>query len=148
MSAKTQEAHKTLFDAGLQYRYKVAGKEYVDRALSSGSSSFARPMQEFVTESCWGSIWTRPGLELKTRSLLNLAMMCALNHATELSIHTKGALNNGASEVEIRETLLQAAAYCGMPVGIEGFKVAEKVLIEWKKEQGIEGEYKGSAAHL
>lgn len=156
---KIKQAHSTLFDEGIKMRYKVAGKEYVDRALENGSSDFARPMQEvrflapptqsqtmtnyvhaqLVTESCWGSIWTRPGLELKTRSLLNLAILCALNRSPELGVHVRGALNNGASEVEIREVILQAAFYCGMPAGMEGTKVAEKVVKEWKAERGIEG---------
>ena len=92
-------------------------------------------MQELVTEACWGSIWTRPGLEKKHRSLLNIAMLCALNRSNELAVHVRGAVNNGASEVEIRETLLQAAIYCGVPAGIEGFKVAERVLNEMRKEK-------------
>lgn len=103
---------------------------------------------QYVTEACWGSIWTRPGLPLATRSLLNLAMLCALNRSTELAVHTRGALNNGASEVEIRETLLQAACYCGMPAGVEGFKVAERVINEWKAENGIQGPVKGGRAGL
>ncbi|PNS16871.1 hypothetical protein CAC42_4835 [Sphaceloma murrayae] len=138
-------AHQTLFSAGLAMRNKVAGKEYVDKALAAGSSDYARPMQEFVTEACWGSIWTRPGLELKQRSLLNLAMLCALNRSTELGVHTRGALNNGASEVEIRETILQAACYCGMPAGVEGFKVTERVINEWKAEKGITGPVLGNS---
>ena len=110
--SKSKQAHETLFEDGLAMRYKVAGKAYVDKALENGSSDFARPMQEYATEAAWGTIWTRPGLELKTRSLLNLAMLSALNRSPELAVHTRGALNNGASEVEIRETLLQAACYC------------------------------------
>ncbi|KAF2084551.1 4-carboxymuconolactone decarboxylase [Saccharata proteae CBS 121410] len=131
---EVEAAHKTLFDHGLQTRYAVAGHPYVDAALASGSSSFARPMQELVTESCWGSIWTRPGIPLQTRSLLNIAMLCALNRSPELAVHVRGAVNNGCSEVEIRETLLQAAMYCGMPAGMEGFKVAERVLKEMRGE--------------
>jgi 4-carboxymuconolactone decarboxylase len=129
------EAHKKIFDEGIKVRYEVAGKEYVDRSLANGSSDFARPMQELVTEACWSSIWTRPGLEKKYRSLLNIAMLCALNRETELAVHVRGAVNNGASEVEIRETLLQAAIYCGMPAGIGGFKVAEKVINDMKNEK-------------
>ncbi|KAF5492245.1 Cytochrome P450 monooxygenase atE [Colletotrichum siamense] len=106
-----QSAHKTLYDKGLEIRYEVAGRSYVDSALTGGSSEFARPMQELVTEACWGSVWSRPGLERKQRSLLNIAMLCALNRAPELAAHVRGALRNGASEVEIRETLLQAAIY-------------------------------------
>ncbi|MCJ1477703.1 hypothetical protein MMC13_006376 [Lambiella insularis] len=132
---KIEQAHRTLFDQGLKIRYEVAGKQYVDRALSNGSSEFARPMQELVTEACWGSIWARPGLERKQRSLLNIAMLCALNRSTELAVHVRGAVNNGASEVEIRETLLQASIYCGMPSGMEGFKVAEKVIDDMKAEK-------------
>jgi 4-carboxymuconolactone decarboxylase len=132
---KLAQAHKVLFDQGLETRYEVAGKEYVDRALANGSSEFSRPMQEYVTESCWHSIWGRPGLEKKTRSLLNIAMLCAQNRSPELAVHVRGAVNNGATEVEIRETLLQAACYCGMPAGIEGFKVAEKVINDMKKEK-------------
>lgn len=131
-----EQAHKALFDEGLKVRREVAGAKYVDAALKNGSSDFSRPMQEYVTETCWGSIWTRPGLERKTRSLLNIAMLCALNRGEELAVHVRGALNNGASEVEIRETLLQAAGYCGFPAGMQGFKIAEKVLIEWKAENG------------
>ncbi|OBT46448.1 hypothetical protein VE00_03325 [Pseudogymnoascus sp. WSF 3629] len=132
---RLSEAHATIFDEGLKIRYQVAGKEYVDRSLENGSSDFARPMQELVTEACWGSVWARPGLEKKQRSLLNIAMLCALNRGTELAVHVRGAVNNGASEVEIRETLLQAAIYCGMPAGIEGFKVAEKVITDMKNEK-------------
>jgi 4-carboxymuconolactone decarboxylase len=129
------EAHKIIFEEGLKVRYQVAGKEYVDRSLANGASEFARPLQELVTEACWGSVWTRPGLEKKQRSLLNIAMLCALNRPTELAVHVRGAVNNGATEVEIRETLLQAAIYCGMPAGIEGFKVAEKVITDMKNEK-------------
>lgn len=128
-------AHKTLYEKGLEIRYEVAGPAYVDAALAGGSSTFARPMQELVTEACWGSVWARPGLERKQRSLLNIAMLCALNRGPELAAHVRGAVNNGASEVEIRETLLQAAIYCGMPAGIEGFKIAEKVIRTMNEEK-------------
>lgn len=129
-------AHEILFNAGLKTRYEVAGKEYVDKSLLNGSSEFARPMQELVTEACWGSVWQRTGIERKTRSLLNIAMLCALNRGPELAVHVRGALRNGASEVEIREVLLQVAIYCGMPAGLEGFKIAERVILEVKGEQG------------
>ncbi|KAF2995948.1 hypothetical protein E8E14_000654 [Neopestalotiopsis sp. 37M] len=130
-----KQAHKVLYEQGLKIRYEVAGPAYVNAALEGGSSDFARPMQELVTEACWGSVWSRPGLERKHRSLLNIAMLCALNRGPELTAHVRGALNNGASEVEIRETLLQAAIYCGMPAGIEGFKIAERVIEAMKKER-------------
>ena len=109
---EVEKAHKTLFAAGLQERYAVAGATYVDAALSK-ATSFSQPMQDLVTEACWGSVWLRPGLEKKTRSLLNIAMLCALNRSTELGVHVRGAVRNGASEVEIREALLQASIYCG-----------------------------------
>lgn len=128
------EAHKVLFEEGLKIRYEVAGKLYVDTALAAGSSEFSRPMQELVTEACWGSIWARPGLARKQRSLLNIAILCALNRSAELGVHVRGAKNNGATDLEIRETLLQAAIYCGMPAGIEGFKVAERVIEAMKEE--------------
>lgn len=129
-----QAAHKTLFDKGLKVRYDVVGPAYVDAALTGGSSEFARPMQELVTEACWGTVWSRPGLERKQRSLLNIAMLCALNRSAELAAHVRGAINNGANDIEIRETLLQAAIYCGMPAGIEGFKIAEKVILAVREE--------------
>ena len=144
-TSSVTEAHKKIFDEGLKVRYEVAGKEYVEQSLANGSSDFSRPMQELVTEACWGSVWTRPGLEKKQRSLLNIAMLCALNRSTELGVHVRGAVNNGATEVEIRETLLQAAIYCGMPAGIEGFKIAEKVITDMKKEgivpRSLQGNY-------
>jgi len=134
-SEAVDAAHKTLFDQGLSILKAVAGEAYVDAALQKYSSDFSRPMQEYVTESCWGSIWSRPGLSRKTRSLLNIAMLCAQNRGTELATHVRGAVNNGATEEEISETILQAACYCGMPAGIEGFRVAERVLEEIRAEK-------------
>ncbi|THY84349.1 hypothetical protein D6C95_08189 [Aureobasidium pullulans] len=130
-----KEAHTTLFNEGLKIRYEVAGKAYVDKSLANGSSEFARPMQELVTEACWGSVWSRPGLERKTRSMLNIAMLCALNRGKELAVHVRGALNNDASEVEVREVLLQASIYCGMPAGLEGFRIAEEVIQQVNQER-------------
>lgn len=129
-------AHKIVFDEGLRLRRQVNGAAYVDAALRDNVSDFNRPMQELVTEACWGSVWTRSGvLELKTRSLLNVGMLVALNRSTELATHVKGALTNGASEAEVREVLLQAAIYCGMPAGLEGFRVAEKVINAVREEK-------------
>ena len=111
-------------------RYAVAGKEYVDKALANGSSEFARPMQELVTEACWGSVWSRPGLERKQRSLLNIAMLCALNRPQELKTHVRGALTNGATREEIREVFMQVAIYCGVPAGVDAFRNAREVFAE------------------
>lgn len=133
--AKVADAHRTIFEEGLKLRREVNGPAYVDNALKNNVSDFNRPMQELVTEACWGSVWTRDGLEKKFRSLLNIGMLVALNRSTELATHVKGALTNGATETEIRETLLQAAIYCGMPAGLEGFRVAEKVINTVKEER-------------
>lgn len=91
-------------------------------------------MQELVTEVCWGAVWSRPGLDRKQRSLLNIGMLCALNRGAELAVHVRGGVNNGLSETEIREALLQVSIYVGMPAGLEGFRIAEKVLREIQEE--------------
>ncbi|KAF3387322.1 4-carboxymuconolactone decarboxylase [Penicillium rolfsii] len=105
---------------------EVAGKPYVDRSLSA-ASTFMQPMQELVTEACWGSVWARSGLDRKQRSLLNIGMLCVLKRGAELAVHVRGAVNNGLSELEIREELLQVAIHVGMPAGLDGFRIAEKV---------------------
>ncbi|ETN40227.1 uncharacterized protein HMPREF1541_04503 [Cyphellophora europaea CBS 101466] len=133
---KLEEAHATLWENGIQVRREVAGNEYVDRSLAKGASDFGKPMQELVTEVGWGMVWSRSGLERKTRSLLNIAMLCALNRPTELAVHVRGAVNNGATEVEIRETILQASIYAGFPAGLEGTRVAEGVLKSIKEAEG------------
>jgi 4-carboxymuconolactone decarboxylase len=126
-----EKAHKTLYEAGVAIRTEVAGKVHVDRSLANNSSSFSRPMQELINEGDWGWVWARPGLERKTRSLLNVAMLCALNRMTELKqVHVRGAINNGCSVEEIREVLFQVAIYVGMPAGLEGMRVAQEVLRE------------------
>ena len=122
-----------LYDQGMAVRRAVLGDAYVDRSLQSGTE-FREPMQELVTEFCWGAVWNRPGLERKTRSLINLAMLTALNRSTELGAHVRGAVNNGATKEEIQEVLLQAAVYCGMPAGLESFRVAEAVFTETRHQ--------------
>lgn len=117
------------FDRGLQTRREVLGTEHVDRSLER-VTEFSRPVQELVTEYCWGEIWTRPGLDRKTRSLLNLTMLTALNRMHELAVHVRGAVTNGATDEEIQEALLQTAIYCGVPAALESFRVAEQVLKE------------------
>lgn len=130
--------HKKLFELGLDLRRKVVGNDYVDNALAGGSSEFARPMQELVTQYCWGEVWTRPGLEHKLRSLLNIGILCALNRGPELHGHIRGGINNGLKPIEIREAILQVAVYCGMPAGLEGFKIAETVI----RQMIAKGEYR------
>ena len=119
------------FEEGLKIRREVLGDKYVDKALAS-ADEFGRPMQELVTEFCWGSVWSREGLPRKTRSLVNIAMLTALNRPHEIKIHMLGALNNGCSKDEIRETLLQAAVYCGMPAAIDSFRIARTVFEEFE----------------
>jgi len=125
----SKATRKDLYDAGLKVRREVLGAEYVDKAVA-GADDFNRPLQELVTEYCWGSVWTRPGLPRKTRSLLNLAMLTALNRPHELELHVRGALTNGVSQDEIMEVFLQAAIYCGVPAAIDSFRIARKVLAE------------------
>jgi 4-carboxymuconolactone decarboxylase len=129
-------AHSTLYAAGLSVRTAVVGPEHVTRSLAQHSSPFSRPMQELATEAGWGWVWTRPGLERKTRSMLCIAMLCALNQMSELAAHVRGAVRNGCSEDEIREVLLQVAVYVGMPAGLEGMRVAEGVLKALREEGG------------
>ncbi len=127
---KFDALHKQLFDEGLKMRRSVVGDVFVDRALANGSSDFSRPGQELVTEWCWGYAWTRPGLDKKQRSLLNIGMLMALNRGPELGAHVRGARNNGLSEIEIREAILHCTVYCGVPAGVEAMRTAEKVLDE------------------
>ena len=118
-----------MFERGLEIRKSVLGKEFVEKSIS-GADDFNRPMQELVTEYCWGAIWGREGLSKKTRSMLNLAMLCVLNRPHELRMHLAGALRNGVTRDEIREVLLQVAIYCGMPAGVDAFRNAREVFAE------------------
>ncbi len=130
--------HQATYDAGLAVRREVLGSDYVDRSLAA-ATDFNRAMQDLVTEYCWGAIWTRDGLARRDRSLINLAMMTALNRPFELALHVRGALNNGVSRDEIREVFLQCAVYSGVPAALESFKVAESVFAEAAAE-GPSGE--------
>ncbi|MFZ7126448.1 MAG: 4-carboxymuconolactone decarboxylase [Desulfobacterales bacterium] len=123
-----------LFQKGLEVRREVLGTEYVDAAISQ-ADDFSRPLQELVTEYCWGAVWTRPGLDRKTRSMINLAMLTALNRPHEVKIHLKGALNNGCSKEEIMEVLLQTAIYCGVPAAVDSFRLAREVFREVEAEE-------------
>jgi len=122
---------KALFAVGEQTRRAVLGDRHVDASLAA-ATEFTRPLQELVTEYGWGAVWSRPGLPRKIRSMLNLAMLTALNRPHELKTHVRGALTNGVTEDEIREVLLQTAVYCGMPAAIDSFRVAREVLDEAK----------------
>lgn len=121
---------------GLATRSEVLGEEYVNRSLAA-ADDFTGPLQELVTDYCWDAIWNRPGLDRKTRSLINLAMFTALNRPHELRIHTVGAVRNGCTREEVREVLLQATAYCGFPAGIDAFKVAKEVMEEMGHQEGM-----------
>ena len=120
---------KEQFEAGLATRREVLGNEYVDRALAS-ADEFSRPLQELVTEFAWGTVWQRPGLPRRDRSLMTVVMLVALNRPHELRLHLRGALNNGLSREEIREALLHAAVYCGMPAAVDAFRAAREVFVE------------------
>jgi 4-carboxymuconolactone decarboxylase len=121
--------NKELFEIGLQIRREVLGAEHVDKSISQ-ADDFNRPLQELVTEYCWGAVWSRPGISRKMRSLINLAMITALNRPHEVKLHLKGALNNGCSKEEIMEVLLQTAIYCGVPAAIDSSRLAREVFNE------------------
>lgn len=120
-----------LFAEGLALRRQVLGPEYVDRSVNS-ANDFMMAFQRITTEWCWGYAWGRDTLDLKTRSMLNLAMLTALNRAAEIRLHVRGAINNGVTVEEIREVLLHATVYCGIPAGLDAFKAANEVLTEMK----------------
>ncbi len=117
------------YTAGMKVRRQVMGDEFVDRALAN-ASEFTQPLQDFITTHAWGSVWQRDGLDLKTRSLITVAMLTALGRQHELRGHLRGALNNGATPEEIREVLLHATVYCGVPLAADAFRTAEAVLAE------------------
>jgi 4-carboxymuconolactone decarboxylase len=117
------------FTIGMEMRRKVLGDAYVDRALE-GTDEFNREFQEMVTEYCWGGIWGRPGLTHRQRSLNNLCLLAALNRPLEFETHFRGALRNGCTLDELRETLLQIAVYVGIPAGVDAFRIARRILAE------------------
>jgi 4-carboxymuconolactone decarboxylase len=125
--------NKELFEKGLEIRRSVLGAEYVDSSIQN-ATDFNMPMQELVTQYCWGEIWGRPGLPRKTRSIINLAMITALNRPHELKLHVRGAINNGLTREEIQEVFLQTAIYCGVPAAIDSFRTAKEVFDEMDKE--------------
>lgn len=120
---------QALFDRGLAVRKKVLGEQYVDKSLAA-ADDFSWPLQEYLTTHAWGASWARGKLELKTRSMLNLAMLTALNRPAELKLHVRGALRTGVTREEISEIFLQAGVYCGAPAALESFRIAKEVFDE------------------
>lgn len=120
---------KKTFETGMTIRGDVLGRDHVERSMRT-ADDFNMPFQELVTEYCWGAIWGREGLPRKTRSLLNLAMLGALNRPHELKMHVRGALRNGVTKDEIREVFMQLAIYAGVPAGVDGFRVAREAFAE------------------
>jgi len=127
-----KRANKERYDAGLKTRREVLGAQYVDKAMAA-ADDFSKPFVELLNTYCWNDIWNRPGLDRKTRSMLNLAMLSALGKEHELKLHLNGALNNGLGKEQIREVLLQVAIYCGVPAAVVAFRCAREVF----KERGV-----------
>lgn len=130
MSADTHEA---TFEEGMRLRREVLGDAHVDASLER-ATEFGRPIQELVTEYCWGTVWADEVIPKQTRSLINLAMLTALNRPHELATHVRGALNNGVAPAQIQGVLMQTAIYVGVPAALESFRIAEQVLVE----QGVD----------
>ncbi|EFY96726.1 carboxymuconolactone decarboxylase family protein [Metarhizium robertsii] len=135
--ATNDELHRRLFDEGIKVRKDVLGSEYVENALRN-ATPFTRPGQELITEWAWGTVWQRPGLDRKQRSLLTLGLIIGQKAWLELGLHTRGAINNGVTELEIREAVLHAAVYCGTPSCIEAMIVTQKTI----NDMVDKGEYK------
>lgn len=123
---------KHRFDDGHKVRCEVMGSERINNVMKN-ADRFTRPIHNLITEYCWGEIWTRPGLDRKTRSLMNLAMLAALNRHNELRLHINGAINNGVTQEEMVECFLQVAIYAGVPAGLESTNLANEIL----KERGL-----------
>jgi len=122
-----------LFEKGLKVRKEVLGEDYVNKSIA-GADEFTRTMAEWSTAYCWGALWTRPGMDRRTRSIVNLAMISALNRPHELKLHVKAALKNGLTKEEMKEIFLQVAVYAGVPAGIDSFRIAREAFKE------VEGE--------
>ena len=135
MTINSQE----IYDRGLAIRRSVLGDEYVQRSLDN-ATDFSRPLQELVTEYCWGAVWGREQLPKRLRSMLNLAMISALNRPHELKLHVRGALRNGVKREEISEILLQVAIYCGVPAAIDSLRLANEAFDALDKEASDAGE--------
>jgi 4-carboxymuconolactone decarboxylase len=118
------------YEKGMAVRRAVLGDDYVDKAMA-GATDFTKPLQDLVTENCWGEIWTREAIPRRTRSLVTIAILAALKAPAEIKLHVRGALRNGCTVEEIQEVLLQTAVYCGVPAGIEAFRAAKEVIDDW-----------------
>ncbi len=129
MTDNPKETMGDLWDKGLALRREVLGTEYVDTSVKN-ANDFTMAFQHMTTEWCWGYAWSRPGLDRKTRSMINLAMLTALNRTPEVKLHVRGAVNNGVTVEEIKEVLIHATIYCGIPAGLDAFKAANEVLKE------------------
>lgn len=131
MAAEKPRSEK--FERGLKTRRAVLGADHVDRSLEQ-ADDFNWAMQQLATEWCWDEIWNRPGLDRRSRSILNLGMIAALNRPHELKLHVRGALNNGLTKDELKEIFLQIGVYCGVPAALDSFRIAREVF----KEMGID----------
>ena len=129
---------ETLFERGLKIRKEVLGEDYVNKSIA-GADEFTRTMAEWSTEFCWGALWSRPGLDRRSRSIANLSMISALNRPHELKLHVKAAVKNGVTRDEIKEVLLQVAVYCGVPAGIDSFRIARDAFKELDAEAASGG---------
>ncbi len=125
--ARADRPDDAVFQAGIETRTQVMGSAFVDRAIGN-ATEYTMPMQEFITRNAWGNVWQRPGLDLKTRSLVTVAMLAALGKQQELKGHVRGALNNGATPEELREVMLHATVYYGLPTAIEAFRSVAEVV--------------------
>lgn len=120
------------FDRGMAVRREVLGDDYVDKAIDK-ATEFTRPLQDLLTENCWGEVWTGKTLPKDTRSLITIAILSALRATTELKTHVHGALRNGCSVAQIQDVLLHATVYCGAPAGVEAFRAAKEVIDAWEE---------------
>lgn len=131
-------SHKDTYDEGLAIRREVLGAEHVERSMAK-VSGFSQPVQDYVTEICWGGIWSREGLTRADRSLVNIGILTALNRGHELAVHVRGAVRNGVTMLQIQEVLLQTAMYVGAPAALESFRIAERVLRDELGDEAVEG---------
>ncbi|GAA2176010.1 4-carboxymuconolactone decarboxylase [Agrococcus versicolor] len=130
--------HEETYQEGLAIRREVLGADHVERSMAA-ASAFSQPIQDYVTEVCWGGIWSRDGLDRAQRSLVNLGILTTLNRSHELAVHVRGAVRNGVTVQQIQEVLLQTAMYVGAPAALESFRIAERVLREELGDQAVDG---------